>query len=364
MKILMCTNAFAHVTNGPAKFAQLLLQLNTLYPQHEVRVLTEDTPGQIPDKVYQVKLWIPRMFKPLGMFLRMFQYHNSAMRIRKEYPFDILIYNNAIVSLWSALNFKKVVGFINDDNHLQVKWLSDIARFRLHRAHIFWITERLACRWCKTIVVNSNYLYEEIQRMHHPRDGKLQLMYKAIEIIPESHTRNNAIPVVLFAKNDYHRGGLFILLEALKILDQPVVLQVVGPPEEAKALIENALTTSKIQLEFYGMVPQQKLYDLMRKADIFCVPALREALGVANMEALALGCTIVSTRTGGIPEVLEDGAGGWLAKPGDTESLASCIREALDNPALRAQKNAQGILSLQRFTVDAVFNRLMAILNG
>ncbi len=106
MKILFCTNTFETVANGPAKFANILLNLNNLHPQHEIRILTEDvvTPG---DKVYKITVNIPQLLKFAGMFLRMFQYHHAAMRIRKtEYCFDAFVYNNAIVGLWSAVFFK------------------------------------------------------------------------------------------------------------------------------------------------------------------------------------------------------------------------------------------------------------------
>ncbi|MGB4930693.1 MAG: hypothetical protein WBP43_12015, partial [Chitinophagales bacterium] len=107
MKILFCTNAFEVVSNGPAKFAHLLLRLQDVYPDYEVRVLTEDIQKPIAGKVYKQNLNIPTVLKPAGMFLRMFQYHSAAMHIRKNgYPFDILIYNNAIIGLWSGIWFK------------------------------------------------------------------------------------------------------------------------------------------------------------------------------------------------------------------------------------------------------------------
>ena len=85
-----------------------------------------------------------------------------------------------------------------------------------------------------------------------------------------------------------------------------------------------------------------EIYDDMRKADIFCVPSTKEALGVANIEALALGCTVISTQVGGIPEVLDNGNNGWLVPPDNPKALANAIQTALSNPDLCAEKTKNG----------------------
>ena len=63
----------------------------------------------------------------------------------------------------------------------------------------------------------------------------------------------------------------------------------------------------------------------MLNTDIFCVPSHKEALGVANLEALSRGVPVISSNAGGIPEVLNYGKCGWMANPGDSEDLASVL---------------------------------------
>ena len=105
MKVLFCTNAFEKVSNGPAKFAHLLLD-GAENAGLETRILTEDVLLETP-LVYKLDLNISRPFKPFGMFIRMWKYHKASMRIRKEFDFDVLVYNNAIIGLFSFLFFKK-----------------------------------------------------------------------------------------------------------------------------------------------------------------------------------------------------------------------------------------------------------------
>lgn len=364
MRILFCTNAYDHVSNGPAKFAHLLQGISNAHPSYTLRILTEDAPPQPEEGIYPLALSIPKALKPLGMFIRMFAYHNAAMDIRKnDYPFDILIYNNAIVSLRSALTFKKTIGFINDDNNASVSWKDGFTRFRWSRAHIFFITEWLALRWCKKIVVNSQYLQTYINRRYRVPKNKTALLYKAIEIQPEIHQKPNEIPEILFVKNDYVRGGLFTLIKALQILETPLILHVAGPPETALSEISIRCADSNIQLHFHGIISQSAVYDLMRRSDVFCVPSHREALGVANIEAIALGCAIVSTNVGGIPEVLNNRENGWMVPPNDPESLATALHEAISNSELREKKSQAGQRSLHRFSTETMFNDFIKIIS-
>lgn len=361
MKVLFCTNAFTQVTNGPAKFAHLLLDVNRLRTDDTVTILTEDATGE-SQNVIPIQLSIPRWLKPAGMFLRMWQYHRAAMRIRSKYVFDVLVYNNAIVSLRSALTFKPVIGFINDDNNASVSWRDAWLRFRWSRKHVFFLTEWLSTRLCSAIVVNSEYLRECLIRRYNAHPDKIVRLYKAIDIPVHSSARNNPEPIILFVKNDYIRGGLLTLIEAIQTMDRKVTLQVAGPPASAAPVIEQIAAKAGVQLQFLGILSQEKVFEHMRKADIFCVPSHREALGVANMEALACGCAVVSTYVGGIPEVMENGKHGWLVPPNDTHRLADALEEALTQTALREEKVRSGQASLYRFQKEQLLNNFMQIM--
>lgn len=363
MKVLVCTNAFTHVTNGPAKFAHLLLDINKQGADESVEILTEDI-SSASERVTPVSLSIPQWLKPAGMFLRMWQYHRAAMRIRStRYPFDALVYNNAIVSLRSALTFKPVIGFINDDNNSSVSWRDGWLRFRWSRRHVFFLTEWIATRWCSAIVVNSEYLRNHLITRYHAKPEKIVRLYKAIDIPVYTGERNNPEPIILFVKNDYVRGGLFTLIEAIRKVDRRVILQVAGPPSSAAIHIQEVATQAGIQLQFLGILTQDQVFEHMRKADVFCVPSRQEALGVANMEALACGCAVVSTAVGGIPEVLENGKHGWLVPPNDPHSLADALQLVIANPELREEKIRSGQASLHRFQKERLLTNFMQIMH-
>lgn len=76
--------------------------------------------------------------------------------------------------------------------------------------------------------------------------------------------------------------------------------------------------------------------DLLRAFDVFVMSSYLEGLGTSIMDAQALGIPVVATRTGGIPELVEEGVTGLLAPPRDPEALAGAILRFLDDERLRS----------------------------
>jgi glycosyltransferase involved in cell wall biosynthesis len=93
-----------------------------------------------------------------------------------------------------------------------------------------------------------------------------------------------------------------------------------------------------------GTVPHAELLRLYRERSVDCVvlPSLdlgggvHEGLSVALVEAMAHGVPVISTRTGGLPELLEGGAG-LLVPPADAGALAEALERVLGSAAVRAE---------------------------
>ena len=84
-------------------------------------------------------------------------------------------------------------------------------------------------------------------------------------------------------------------------------------------------------LEWYGM------------ADVVACPSDNESLPTVVLEAMAMGVPVVASRIFGIPDVITDGATGYLCEPSDVASLADALRRALDAPdTARAEIAAAG----------------------
>jgi glycosyltransferase involved in cell wall biosynthesis len=77
-------------------------------------------------------------------------------------------------------------------------------------------------------------------------------------------------------------------------------------------------------------------------ADLFALPSLNEGLGLALVEAMAMGLATVASRVGGVPEVVLDGETGLLTPPGDAGALAGAILRLMGDAEARARMGAAG----------------------
>jgi glycosyltransferase involved in cell wall biosynthesis len=93
--------------------------------------------------------------------------------------------------------------------------------------------------------------------------------------------------------------------------------------------------------KFVGEVAPDKLPALYATADIFVWPAVREAYGMALLEAQAAGCAAVAGDGGGVGDILRDGETGLLAREGDAETFAARVRDLLENPERRNSMGAR-----------------------
>jgi glycosyltransferase involved in cell wall biosynthesis len=88
--------------------------------------------------------------------------------------------------------------------------------------------------------------------------------------------------------------------------------------------------------------------------DLYVHPSLKEAFGLAVVEAMAMGKAVVATTTGGLPEVVAQGETGLLVPPGDVESLAAAVVSLLEDRVQREQMGRSGKARAQdRFSLDA-----------
>lgn len=96
-----------------------------------------------------------------------------------------------------------------------------------------------------------------------------------------------------------------------------------GPEREPAEILCESLGISK-QVVFLGN--SQEVDAILCASDLFLLPSETESFGLAALEAMANGVPVVSSNTGGIPEVNENGRSGYLSKVGDVEDM---VRKSL-----------------------------------
>ncbi len=140
------------------------------------------------------------------------------------------------------------------------------------------------------------------------------------------------------------KKGHHVLLEAI-----PAVLKEV--PEAIFVFAGDGPQTDNIkaQIKKLGLSKNVRLLGLrkdvetvLKGIDLFVLPTFQEALGTSILEASAMRRAVISTRVGGVPEVVKDGITGLLVKPDNAEELGEAIIKLLKDRDLCESMGAEG----------------------
>jgi L-malate glycosyltransferase len=124
------------------------------------------------------------------------------------------------------------------------------------------------------------------------------------------------------------------------------------------ALLNEIRRRAPENVTFPGFVADHAAF--FASLDLFIMPSLSEAWGLAALEAMAHGVPVIASDAGGLPEIVEAGNGGWLVPAGDPAALARAITVAAADPD-RLQAQGQKARDRARlFSVDRMVEQTEA----
>ena len=179
--------------------------------------------------------------------------------------------------------------------------------------------------------------------------------------------RTSRRPTVLFVGNIAVSKGIRTALDAVLQLRErypDILLQVVGKGDDLwKRLASRAAAAgAQRNVERIPFVRDRKtIVKLFQRADVFASPADNEN-GVANVyvEAMACGCPVVASTTGGAPEAVAHEKTGLLVPPRDPEATTHAIARLLaDNELHRRLSAASRQRALGYFSLDKYIERVL-----
>jgi glycosyltransferase involved in cell wall biosynthesis len=189
--------------------------------------------------------------------------------------------------------------------------------------------------------------------------GKMKrLMYGTWGIDPQEFTPERdgrepewgPSPVLLFVGRISPEKGIPDLLEAYALVrarQSAVKLALIGDGP-LRATYETGARGQAWgeDVRFLGAIPNRDLPPFFRAASVFLSPSVstgrwEEYVGMTNLQAMACGLPVVSTRSGAIPEYVPASAG-LLVSERDPQALAEAVLELLSDPARRKQMGEAG----------------------
>lgn len=97
-----------------------------------------------------------------------------------------------------------------------------------------------------------------------------------------------------------------------------------------------------------GELQRKQVAELMAAADVFVLPSIVESFGMVLLEAMAVGTSIVCTRTQGAMDIVENGVNGVMVPPADDDALADAIVRVLSDRRLAKRLRANGLKVVHR----------------
>ncbi|HVO35789.1 MAG TPA: glycosyltransferase family 4 protein [Gemmatimonadales bacterium] len=183
---------------------------------------------------------------------------------------------------------------------------------------------------------------------------------------------------LLFVGRIWEAKGLHTLVEALGILrgrgESPPRLTIAGPEEHREYAAQLRARCEALglanRIRWAGALPRDALLPLYEKHGILVFPSVyAEPFGIVQLEAMAAGCAVVGTATGGSAEILERDRNALVFKPDDAVDLAAHLSRLFADPALVQRLRLAGKETVRsRFLgtrmVDEIEEHLGAIVRG
>ena len=153
--------------------------------------------------------------------------------------------------------------------------------------------------------------------------------------------------------------GIGVLLQAYAELQNPPPLVLIGRkcPDTPTDLPKNVF--------LLGSWPHAAVMEAYRRSSLSLLPSLcPETFGIAVIEAMSMGRPVISSKIGGLSDVIFDGENGFLVPPGDVVGLKKAIQRLLDDPELREQLGRGALRRAQDFRASVVVSRIKSVYNG
>jgi len=133
----------------------------------------------------------------------------------------------------------------------------------------------------------------------------------------------------------------------------PAKLMMVGDgPEKVKAeqLCKELCIEEKVI--FFGN--SSEIDQILSYSDLFLLPSETESFGLAALEAMAWSVPVISSNSGGLPEVNFDGISGYLSNVGDIDSMAANALKILTDDATLAKFRESALEIAQQFDIKKI----------
>jgi len=366
MKILIATPLYPPDIGGPATYAKFL-ENNLPKGDFNVTVLSF---GEVKR--------LPYIIRHIVYFFKVIKRGKSADIIYALDPLGVGVPAGLAAKILRKRFFMRIAGDRAWETAAQ-KWnmkdsLDDFSQsnkyssaiLRLKRGQVF------GAKLAEKIIVPSEYLKKIVSNWGIPKE-KIRVIYNAFDPISLDEWKTDIRKGLSLQGTVLVSAGRFVSWKGFETLIQMMprllreipdaVLYIAGDGPDKDRLLELSYDRRQAgQVVFLGSLPKEMLVRYIRAADLFLLNTFYEGFSHQLLEAMSLGTPVISTTSGGNPELVESEKDGLLVQYNDKEAFLHATIRILREEVLREILSAAAKEKVWRFSkeraVTAFINEL------
>ena len=388
MKILMLTWEYPpRIVGGIARVVHDLSK-RLIKDGHEVTVVTYRDNADVPEyendkgvNVYRVDNYMihPNNFIDWIMQLNFNMLSKATEIINKEGGFDVIHAHDWLVT-YAAKSLKNaydipIVATIHATEAGRNSGIHDETQRYIND------TEWLLTYEATEVIVNSNYMKNEIQRLFGLPFDKINVIPNGINLsnftgierdydFRRQYAMDNEKIILYVGRLVYEKGVQHLIAAMPKILSNYNDAKLIiagrgGMMDELRAEASNLGLNDKIY--FTGYLNSKQVQKMYKCADVAVFPSTYEPFGIVALEAMLAGVTTVVSDVGGLDEIVTHGVDGMKSYAGNANSIADSVTALLydhqlaTNVSKKAKQKVKDQFNWEKIAQDTHFTYEKAI---
>lgn len=254
----------------------------------------------------------------------------------------------------------KIVGDFAWEYSTRQLWTSDTIDVFQERRYAVQVElvrrlQVLYCRLATRVIVPSLYLSHLVREWGVP-PAKVTVINNALTGKPQVRISSDAIrlsagvdgPMIVTVARLYSWKKIDELIRMSLDFGHNATLVVVGDGPE-RQFLEDLVTEEDAQVVFVGAVPQSDVISYLAAADVFVLNTGYEGMSHVLLEARWAGASIVTTRVGGNPEILQNHVNALLVDYGDRKGMTNAVKVLLKDRRLRSELSSAAQQGLDHY---------------
>lgn len=388
MKILMLTWEYPpRIVGGIARVVHDLSK-RLIKDGHEVTVVTYRDSADVPEyendkgvNVYRVDNYMihPNNFIDWIMQLNFNMLSKATEIINKEGGFDVIHAHDWLVT-YAAKSLKNaydipIVATIHATEAGRNSGIHDETQRYIND------TEWLLTYEATEVIVNSNYMKNEIQRLFGLPFDKINVIPNGINLsnftgierdydFRRQYAMDNEKIILYVGRLVYEKGVQHLIAAMPKILSNYNDAKLIiagrgGMMDELRAEASNLGLNDKIY--FTGYLNSKQVQKMYKCADVAVFPSTYEPFGIVALEAMLVGVPTVVSDVGGLDEIVTHGVDGMKSYAGNANSIADSVTALLydhqlaTNVSKKAKQKVKDQFNWEKIAQDTHFTYEKAI---